>query len=224
VSRDRHETDKRHLEVLPDMLVRNPVQRRIVFGSTEEPTVAEYAFCKHKTASVSLHECMDCKRSERFPDRSKGETMLLCRGSRELIHVSAEHVPPFPLAGLGGQTFACVSANTPWATLVSLTVEGAMDALPVVDADGRPIGMIAKGDLLHHSGEGTTASDVMNPVVHSVPEDAPLSYAVALLAMHGLDHVPIVSLTGKVSGLFGARDAVRLLAEELGYVGALTKT
>ena len=63
-----------------------------------------------------------------------------------------------------------------------------------------------------------TAADVMTPVVHTLPENAPLSFAIALIALEDIEQVPVVSSDGEVVGLLAARDAVRWFAQKMGYV------
>ena len=256
MSRDRHDFDaapptkhpeaKRtrasHTHEAPpaDVLVRSPVQRRVVFGAGTDPEVSEYVFCKRKNAAISLDECRGCGRSEHLSDLAHGERSVVCRTEAHYVAREAdisERSTRTPLSDLTGRTFACVKRETPWDTLESLFLDEGMEALPVVDDVGRPIGMITKNDLLRASRDGsdevtaselphathvdahpdTVAGRIMTPIAQVLPEDAPLSLAVALLAMEESSEVPIVSANGKVTGLFTTRDALRWLASEMGY-------
>jgi CBS domain-containing protein len=256
VNRDRHDFDaapptkhpeakrakaSRPYDAPPaEVLVQSPVQRRVVFGGGSEPAVSEYVFCKRKSSSVSLGECKGCSRAEHLPDLAHGERSVVCR--TEVRYVSrdpdlSERSTRTPLSDLTGRTFACVKRETPWDTLERLFLDEGMDAMPVIDEHGKPIGMITRNDLLRASRDGSdevtaselphathvdthpdlTAGQMMAPIAQVLPEDAPLSLAIALLAMDETSEVPIVSQSGKVTGLFTTRDALRWLAGEMGY-------
>ncbi|WP_394842347.1 CBS domain-containing protein [Pendulispora brunnea] len=142
-------------------------------------------------------------------------------------------------------TIVCVLANAGWESLERLLLDEEFEAVPVVDAQGRPVGIVSKTDLLRHTrcGEGEvtaprggrapepgmhidrraaiTAEDVMTPIVHALPEEAPVSFAIAALALEGVAQIPIVSSEGVVVGMLCASDAVTWLARELGCI-ALT--
>lgn len=256
MSRDRHDFDaapptkhpeakrtkaSRPHEAPPtDVLVRSPVQRRVVFGAGSEPVVSEYVFCKRKNAAISLDECKGCSHAEHLPDLAHGERSVVCRTEAHYVAREAdlsERSTRTPLSDLKGRTFACVKRETPWDTLERLFLDEGMDAVPVIDDQGKPVGMITKNDLLRASRDGNdevTASElphathvdtrpdliagqIMAPIAQVLPEDAPLSLAIALLAMEDTSEVPIVSSSGKVTGLFTTRDALRWLAGEMGY-------
>ncbi len=55
------------------------------------------------------------------------------------------------------------------------------------------------------------------PHSYTLREDAPLATVVGLLTDPAIEHVPIVSSNGKITGLFSACDALRWLAQETGY-------
>lgn len=201
-------------------LVHSPVQRRLVLTAPGEPQVAEYVFCAQKKASISLEECHSCKRAIAPPDMTSGKNFFVCAVAPEVF----ERTKTLALSKLRGQTFVCAETDTTWSALASLLVGCALEAVPVVDAQGRPIGMVSKGDLLRFAGEsGTaTAGTIMTPIVAAqvLAEDATLSAAVSLLAKEGIDHVPVVSLSGKVTGMFSSRDAMVLLAASAGHLTA----
>lgn len=222
-------------------LIGNPVHTRVEFRGDADPAAVDTVFCRRQGVSVPLAECQRCSHLERLPDFSKGESSVTCHSVGALVPKDADLVERSArvvLSELSRRRFACVRADTGWETLESLLLDEGMDALSVVDADGKPIGIVSKTDLLRCARDGVeevtsselphamhvdthpdvTAGEIMTPVVHALPEDAPLSFAVALIAMENVEQVPIVSKTGEVVGLFAARDAVRWLAREMGYV------
>jgi CBS domain-containing protein len=100
-----------------------------------------------------------------------------------------------------------------------------ISAVPVVDTEGRILGMLSEGDLMrrtetgtdeHHSwwlalfadlrveafvkSHGLHANDVMTREVISVSEDAPLDEVATLLERHRIKRVPVVR-DGKLVGI-----------------------
>jgi CBS domain-containing protein len=129
----------------------------------------------------------------------------------------------------------------------ALLVEHGLACLPIVDDERKLVGIVTRADLLreHHLEADTTTStptdlpgredrdtwegfqpielasrlvsDVMTPRVHALPESAPLSYAVALMATNAIHQVPVVGDDGCVVGVLTAVRALQWTAEALGY-------
>lgn len=98
-------------------------------------------------------------------------------------------------------------------------------AVPVVNA-GRLVGVISKGDLVTRTG--TTASELMTPVIHSVPPDLPVrAAALRMLAMQvhrlfvvdGGVPVGIVTATDFLRDLLGGEARQEVPATGLHRVG-----
>jgi CBS domain-containing protein len=87
------------------------------------------------------------------------------------------------------------------------------EAAPVVDGEGRPIGLVAEADLLR-ARRGTRVADAMVKVALSVPECAPLSRAAALMAGQRAERLAVVSHDGVVVGVLTAMDVVTWLAAD----------
>ena len=121
------------------------------------------------------------------------------------------------------------------ATFLQRGISGA----PVIDDDGRPIGVVSKTDLLRaaydagdddvveehvergyhvHDLATPRVRDVMTPLVFSLPQDAHVSRAAALMAYEGVHRVPVVDDGGRLVGVVSASDVVRWMAIEHGYV------
>jgi len=118
---------------------------------------------------------------------------------------------------------------------IRLLTRSRLSALPVVDANGSLVGLIAESDLLirltswHRSwwatlwadeqaliGEyrkatGTTVREVMGPPPIPLPADASVQAAADLLAQQGLREVPVVA-AGRVVGVV-SRPSLLALAE-----------
>jgi CBS-domain-containing membrane protein len=135
----------------------------------------------------------------------------------------------------------CVREDASVEMARSLLLEHAVRALPVVDAEGKLVGFVTRSDLLRDDDDrGNYASidaprglgrgfhveelarrvvgEVMTPYAHALPEAAPLSYAVSLMAMESLTDIPVVTENGEVVGVVTSVDVMRWFAERLGYV------
>jgi CBS domain-containing protein len=115
-------------------------------------------------------------------------------------------------------------------TAAELMLEYAISGMPVVDEEGRLVGMLSKTDLVRHRIEddveasvellptgqhfmdGTTAEDVMTRQVLTVPEGCSLAVAAKLMANAGVHRVPVVNETGALVGQLSTTDIVRWVA------------
>ena len=123
---------------------------------------------------------------------------------------------------------------TPFKDLVARLTEGAFSALPVVDADGRPVGVVSEADLIPkeeyrggtedapslfagrdtrhrwQQAHGTTAADVMtSPVITAGPDEA-ASAAAHRLAVEGVRRLFVVDADGRLAGVLSRRDLLRV--------------
>jgi CBS domain-containing protein len=111
----------------------------------------------------------------------------------------------------------CVHEELPAVRATQLLLEANVGGAPVIDAHGRPIGMISKTDLLRAEGR-SRVTDLMTPLVFSVDEAATLSQASALMAFEGVHRLPVVSPDGHVVGILSALDVLRWLGRTDGYL------
>jgi len=114
----------------------------------------------------------------------------------------------------------CVSPDLEVAALRELLLERGISGAPVVDRDGRPIGVISKTDVLQacESRAPQRVSDIMMPVSFKLTDAAPLGQAAALMAFEGVHRIVVVSASGLVVGILTTIDVMRWLARESGYV------
>lgn len=130
--------------------------------------------------------------------------------------------------------------------LVGFFLKHNISGAPVVDAEGCPVGVVSKTDLLRLAGfasassaegraaraasydldlnglsmaswGGVTARDVMAPILFHLPEDATVAQAAALMAFEGIHRVPIVR-ERQIVGMVSSLDVLRWLAQEDGFV------
>ena len=91
-------------------------------------------------------------------------------------------------------------------------------AIPVVDRDGRPVGVVTAAEVLGQDQDGATAAEVMSHDVLALPITAILAQAAALIAYEGVSEIVIVDLHGRVAGTLGALDITRWCARAAGYL------
>jgi CBS domain-containing protein len=142
------------------------------------------------------------------------------------------------------RTTYCVKEDVTIEAATALLLEHAMSGMPVVDDEGRPIGLISKTDLLRHfheSGDGIEAVDanrvartmgtgfhptavhgtpvreVMMPVVFAVDESASIACAAALMAGENVHRLPVLADDGTIAGILSTLDIVRWVAAGAGY-------
>lgn len=80
---------------------------------------------------------------------------------------------------------------------------------PVVDDGGRLLGVVTESDLI--SRAGSTVAELMSQEVVSVPQDASIAQAAALMAERTVHRLPVVE-GDRVVGLVSRADIVRWLA------------
>jgi CBS domain-containing protein len=107
--------------------------------------------------------------------------------------------------------------------LIELMLGRRIGCIPVVDADGVPVGMVTKQDLIELLTARTqatyprTADDVMMPLAFTLDEHATVAHAAAMMTSEGMHHVPIVAESGCVIGIVSSFDIVRWLAVNDGF-------
>ena len=159
-------------------------------------------------------------------DDDDDETVLAPRARRR-----AGTYEPVPAeeAALASRAMACgvdevmrplpptVVAEGSIAVVRELLLARRVRAVPVVDRDGRPIGVVTAADLLRGPTTGSVA-EVMTHNVLALPITAILTQAAALIAYEGVSEIVIVDLHGRVAGLLGALDITRWCARAAGYL------
>jgi len=200
-------------------------------GSTAVDHVVQ---CPRRSESVPLLTCLACAERSAIsvaPRGLHGTVDCLAPGEAatgKRVDV-AEAAIRARLGDVVGPDAVCVRADVSVDTITELFLEQKLRAVPVVDESRCLVGVASKSDLLRErtaTPEGAprrTASDIMSPVVHGLLEDAPVAYAISLMASESIHEVPIVDREGRVVGLFTATDALRWVAQAMGYVVPPTK-
>jgi predicted transcriptional regulator len=105
--------------------------------------------------------------------------------------------------------------------LEELFLANGISGAPVIDDDGRPIGVVSKTDLLAcmktPSGGEKKVRDVMMQTAFCLVEHESIAKAAGLMAFEGVHRVPVVGARGMVTGLISPLDIMRWLARAHGY-------
>lgn len=97
--------------------------------------------------------------------------------------------------------------------------------LLVLDADGRPIGIVTDRDLVvrvmaeGHPAAEVRIEDVMTHHPRTLAEDTPIEEALAVMRQLGVRRLPVVGKRGDLVGILSLDDVLELLAGELGNAG-----
>ena len=85
-------------------------------------------------------------------------------------------------------------------------------AIPVVDTDGRPVGIISATDLVGEHNGNSPVSTIMTEKVYVVPEYDDLSTAARVMRNHKIHRV-VVTHEQKVVGVLSAFDLLRVVED-----------
>jgi CBS domain-containing protein len=124
--------------------------------SDGEELVDTSVFCPIREKSVAVDACETCERFHALHfDRVTATTSVSCRCE------SADPAPivlggpldaKTPLAEIMTRTVICVETTTTLDDVLDLLVRHSIGGMPVVDADGRAVGIVSRADVLrsHH--------------------------------------------------------------------------
>lgn len=116
------------------------------------------------------------------------------------------------------------SPEAPFKVLVRLIEENKVSAIPIVDQQGVPIGIVSEADLLlkerrheleseedlfhprkrrheRAKAEGTVASEIMTTPAITVPADTPLSQAAQMMQKKNIRRLVVVDQRGRIAGI-----------------------
>jgi CBS domain-containing protein len=98
-----------------------------------------------------------------------------------------------------------VRAGAPFATVAAVLSRNAIGAVPVVERDGRLVGVVSEEDLIGgRDGGGVTARELMS-APHTVDQDTTVPAAARLLAAAGVRRL-FVTEHGRLVGVVSRRD------------------
>ncbi|WP_438947816.1 CBS domain-containing protein [Streptomyces triticisoli] len=148
------------------------------------------------------------------------------RSEEETVHSS-----PHIVSDVMTHTVVSVGREAPFKTIVQLMGQWKVGALPVLEGEGRVVGVVSEADLLPKEefrdsdpdrftqlrrlpdlakAGGLTAGDVMTAPAVTVHADAPLAEAARLMALHRVKRLPVVDDKGLLEGLVSRGDLLKV--------------
>jgi CBS domain-containing protein len=118
---------------------------------------------------------------------------------------------------------------------MELLIDHALKSLPIIDAQGKVIGILTQGDLVMmaampvrigllssvpeierkrwlQSTEGMRVPEIMTGAPQTIRDDAKVTSAVHFIAKRGLKRFPVVDAQGKLTGMLSRIDVLKALA------------
>ncbi len=102
-----------------------------------------------------------------------------------------------------------VTPGTPVKDLAKILHKNHIGGAPVVDKNGRLVGIVADSDL--NSRKGTRVKSIMNKSVIRVMEDTPVEEIASLMASQRVKRLPVVR-DQRLSGIVSRADIIRAIA------------
>jgi CBS domain-containing protein len=185
---------------------------------------------------LAFQECSECSHfAGVFLPQNQGGSFVVCTGCAPAEPPTG--APPrapagdsTPISTLMSQSVVCAREDMEISELVAMLLERDVSGVPVVDDQWRVVGVVSRTDIFRfdHASDykgaapfdsilGCTVREIMTPQVFSLPEDAAISTAVALMVYEGIHRLPIVSSEGMITGIVTTLDVMRWMAHQSGY-------
>lgn len=135
------------------------VRARHIIGADGEETIASTVYCPVRERSVAVIECEGCARFHALHfDPAARTTSVACRAEAAIVAPAEEAAlrdavggppdPTTPLADIMTKEVVCVRAEVGLDVVRQLMVERGFGGVPVVDGEGRPVGIVSRADVL----------------------------------------------------------------------------
>ncbi|MEU9480544.1 CBS domain-containing protein [Streptomyces sp. NPDC048191] len=133
------------------------------------------------------------------------------------------------------RTVAVVGRRAPFKEIVDLMDDWRVSALPVIEGEGRVVGVVSEADLLPKEelrddpdagclqlrrpvdvakADARTAGDLMSSPAVTVRADATLAEAARLMAREGVKRLPVVEDTGLLAGVVSRADLLKVFLRD----------
>ena len=235
---------------------RLPIRTRRIIGDGGEVSIGGTAYCPVQERSVAVAECEACERFHALHlDPTTRVTSVVCRAEASAPGPAEEAAlrdaagglpdPATPLADIMTKDVLCVRPDVSAELVKELLVQRGIGGVPVVDEQGRPIGVVSRADVLRLEEDAAeqvtaqpkarddlglgpgfhvvepprvTAGDIMSPVVLSLHESANIGQAASLMAYEGVHRLPVIADGGEVVGILSSLDVLRWFGRRSGYI------
>ncbi|ARP73861.1 hypothetical protein LK07_01275 [Streptomyces pluripotens] len=145
------------------------------------------------------------------------------------------YATPHVVSDVMTQTVAAIGRRAPFKEVVQLMQDWQVSALPVIEGEGRVVGVVSEADLLLKEelrdapdegytrlrrpsdlakGEAATAGDLMSSPAVTVRADATLAEAARIMARAGVKRLPVVGATGLLEGVVSRADLLKVFLRE----------
>jgi CBS domain-containing protein len=109
-----------------------------------------------------------------------------------------------------------IDQDAPVAEALALFVDRGCGAAPVIDAAGRPVGVVSHTDIIVHERERVRSDaptekparvrDIMTPALFSVPPETPAASVVEQMRALNVQRLFVVNRDGTLVGVIGTLD------------------
>jgi CBS domain-containing protein len=103
-----------------------------------------------------------------------------------------------------------VSPQTPVKQLAKTLSQNHISGTPVVDKNGKVVGVVSERDLL--GKKGTQVKSIMSKKVFGVMEDTPVEDIASLMTLRNVKRVPVFR-GQKLAGIVSRADLIRAIAD-----------
>jgi CBS domain-containing protein len=200
--------------------------------------------CPVHAGTVRFERCLCCPVSGGVARDAAGRIEYAsCRHDRASAEAGREAglADGTPVSAVMTTDVLAVTEDVSLEALTRVLLERGISGAPVVDDEGRPVGVVSRTDLLDQrfvstatgdaSGEETggggrpgavqeRVSDAMTRAATALPEAAPAEEAAAIMVRHGIHRVLVVSDDGRLSGIVTGSDIMRWIARRARDVAA----
>ncbi|WP_437603171.1 CBS domain-containing protein [Sorangium sp. So ce590] len=162
---------------------RHALRSARIVGDDGEESVVATVYCPLKERSATVPECESCTRFRALHfDAPSRRTSVVCDTRQWASEVKSgdplggvsDHVnPAAPLAGIMTRDVLCVRPEVTVDEITALLVRHGISGMPVVDADGKPVGMVSRADLLRTAQERGDTEESERATLH-LDDVAPL--------------------------------------------------
>ncbi|KAB1990481.1 CBS domain-containing protein [Streptomyces triticiradicis] len=132
-------------------------------------------------------------------------------------------------------TVAAVGRRAPFKEIVQLMQDWRVSALPVVEGEGRVVGVVSEADMLPKEelrdvpdtarphprrpvdaakAEATVANDLMSSPAVTVRANATLAEAARVMAREGVERLPVVDRTGLLEGIVSRAGLLKIFLRD----------
>ncbi|HWO40722.1 MAG TPA: CBS domain-containing protein [Candidatus Eisenbacteria bacterium] len=102
-----------------------------------------------------------------------------------------------------------VSPTTSVKNLAALLIKNQISGAPVVDKNGKIIGIVSEADIL--AKKGKDVKSIMSKTIISVTETTPVEEIARLMATHKIKRLPVMR-EGRIVGIVSRADIVNAIA------------